>query len=90
MLARQRLVKPCPDLDSDRMKIIKTAGLGLFLMASVVTANVEESALNVRVVWSQDPQSEAVVVWEGEVLDELVDVFPAPLVSHPGIVAGSH
>lgn len=37
-------------------------------MAAAVAAVAAESALNARVVWSQNPQSEAVVVWDGEAL----------------------
>ena len=58
------------------MKMIKFAGISLLAMAAAIASVAAESALNVRVIWSQNPQSKAVVVWDGEtVLDGSVLLY---------------
>ena len=46
-------------------------------MATAIAINAADFAQNVRVVWSQKPQTEAMVVWDGdEILDGSVsDLF---------------
>ncbi|MDG2255105.1 MAG: metallophosphoesterase family protein [Opitutaceae bacterium] len=49
---------------------LKLAGIGFSLMATAIAINAADFAQNVRVVWSQKPQTEAMVVWDG---DEILD-----------------
>lgn len=48
------------------MKMIKPAGLYFLTMIVAATLSAADLAQNVRVVWSQKPQSEAVVVWDSK------------------------
>lgn len=48
------------------MNIYKTLWIGaLFSVLGLVCASASESVMNLRVVWSESPQTEAVVVWDG-------------------------
>jgi len=63
---------------------LKTQRLALFItLICMWGAYVADASQNIRVVWSTSPQTEAVVVWDGDVIDKSV-VLLYDTVSHSG------